>query len=56
MGAKTQGESGSGKKRDMIKVKYFVCKRMGHYIGQCPNRKKSLGSTTTTIDETLFQA
>jgi hypothetical protein len=56
MEAKTQGESGSGKKRDMIKVKCFACKRMGHYVGQCPNRKKSLGGTTTTMDEALFQA
>jgi hypothetical protein len=44
-GAKTQGESGNGKKRDMSKVKCFSCKRMGHYAGQCPNRKKQGGTT-----------
>jgi len=55
-GAKPHGESGSGKKRDMSKVKCFSCKRMGHYAGQCPNRKKKLGGTSTTIDEAEFQA
>ena len=34
------GESSSGKKIDMSKVKCFVCEKMGHYAGQCPNRKK----------------
>jgi hypothetical protein len=33
MGAKPQGESGSGQKRDMSKVKCFACKKMGHYVG-----------------------
>jgi hypothetical protein len=40
-GAKPQGESGGGKKGDMRKVKLFSCKRMGHYDGQCPNRKNN---------------
>jgi hypothetical protein len=54
MGAKPQ-ESGSGKKRDMSKVKCFACKKMGHYVGQCPNRqKKRSGGTTTTTDEEEF--
>ena len=35
----------------MSKVKCFVCKKLGHYAGQCPNRKKRLGGTTTTTDE-----
>jgi hypothetical protein len=26
---------GSGHKRDMRKVKCFVCKKFGHYVGQC---------------------
>jgi hypothetical protein len=44
--------SGSGKKRDMSKVKRFACKRMGHYAGQFPNRqKKRSGGTTATADE-----
>jgi hypothetical protein len=40
----------SGQKRDMSKVKCFVCK-LGHYAGQCPNRKKKRGGTTTTTEE-----
>jgi hypothetical protein len=56
MGAKPQGESGSGQKRDMSKVKCFACKRMEHYVGQCPNRKKRSGGTVATADEAEFQA
>jgi len=56
MGAKTQGESGSGKKRDMRKVKGFACKRMGHYGRQCPNRKKRSRCKTNKMDEVEFQA
>jgi hypothetical protein len=53
-GAKPQ-ESGSGQKRDMSKVKCFACKKMGHYVGQCPNRqKKRSGGTTATADEEEF--
>jgi hypothetical protein len=40
----------------MSKVKCFACKKMGHYVGQCPNRKKRSGGTTTTTDEAEFQA
>jgi hypothetical protein len=46
---------GSGQGRDMSKVKCFVCKKFGHYAGQCPNRKKKKGGTTTTTEETDFQ-
>ena len=35
-GAKPKGEQ----KKDMSKVKCFACHKMGHYAGQCPNRKK----------------
>jgi hypothetical protein len=54
-GAKSQ-ESGSGQKRDMNKVKCFACKKMGHYVGQCSNRKNKMGGTTTTTYEEEFQA
>jgi hypothetical protein len=55
-GAKPQ-ETGSGQKRDLSKVKCFACKRMGHYVGQCPNRqKKRSGGTTSTTDEEEFTA
>jgi hypothetical protein len=54
-GAPPQGESSSGKKRDMSKVKCFVCKKMGHYVGQCPNRKKKKGGIAATTEEAEFQ-
>jgi hypothetical protein len=41
-------------KSNMSKVKCFACKKMGHYVGQCPNRKKP-GGTATTTDEEEFQ-
>jgi hypothetical protein len=53
MGAKPP-ESGSGKKRDMSKVKCFACNNMGHYVGQCPNGKKRSCGTTATTDEEEF--
>jgi hypothetical protein len=37
----------------MSKVKCFVCKKFGHYAGQCSNRKKK-GGTSTTVEETDF--
>jgi hypothetical protein len=40
----------------MSKVKCFACKKMGHYAGQCPNRKKKSGGTAATVDEEEFQA
>jgi hypothetical protein len=46
---------GSGQGRDMSKVKCFVCKKFGHYAGQCPNRKKKKGGTAATAEETDFQ-
>jgi hypothetical protein len=46
---------GSGQGRDMSKVKCFVCKKFGHYAGQCPNRKKNKGGTTATAEEVDFQ-
>jgi hypothetical protein len=36
-------------------VKCFVCKKLGHYAGQCPNRKKKRGGTATTTEEAEFQ-
>jgi hypothetical protein len=45
------GERSSGQKRYMSKVMCFVCKKMGYYAGQCPNKKKKKGGTATTIEE-----
>jgi hypothetical protein len=39
----------------MSKVKCFVCKKFGHYAGQCPNRKKKKGGTAATAEETDIQ-
>jgi hypothetical protein len=39
----------------MSKVKCFVCKKFGHYAGQCSNRKKKKGGTAATIEEIDFQ-
>jgi hypothetical protein len=33
----------------------LFCKRMGHYAGQCPNRKKKRGGTAATTEEAEFQ-
>jgi hypothetical protein len=49
------GESSSGQRRDMSKVKCFVCKKFGHYVGQCPNKKKKKGGTAATAEEIDFQ-
>jgi hypothetical protein len=39
----------------MSKVKCFVCQKMGHYAGQCPNRKKKKqGGIATTTEEDAF--
>jgi hypothetical protein len=55
VGAKQQ-QRGGEQQRDMSKVKCFACKSMGHYVGQCPNRKKKKkqGGTTTTAEEEEF--
>jgi hypothetical protein len=39
----------------MRKVKCFVCKKFGHYAGQCPNRKKKTSGTAAIAEETDFQ-
>ena len=37
----------------MSKVKCFACQKMGHYAGQCPNKKKKKQqiAATAEIDE-----
>jgi hypothetical protein len=38
----------------MSKVKCFVCKKFGHYVGQCSNRKKKKSGTIATTEEADF--
>jgi hypothetical protein len=54
-GGESSSGQGSGQKRDMSKVKCFICKKFGHYVGQCPNRKKKKGGTAATTEEIDFQ-
>jgi hypothetical protein len=55
-GAPPQGGEGSnsGQKRDMSTVRCFACGEMGHYVGQCPKKKKKqqggLAATTKEIE------
>jgi hypothetical protein len=51
-GAKQQ-QKGGEQQRDMSKVKCFACNKMGHYVGQCPNRKKQ-GGTAASAKEDEF--
>jgi hypothetical protein len=42
-GAPPQGvesSNSSGQRRDMSTVRCFACGEMGHYVGQCPKKKK----------------
>jgi hypothetical protein len=36
------GGAASQGKKDMSKVKCFACNKFGHYVGQCPNKKKGM--------------
>jgi hypothetical protein len=39
------------RKKDMSKVKCFVCHKFGHYVGQCPNMKKKQVAASTNVEE-----
>jgi hypothetical protein len=48
--------NGAGGSRDMGKVKCFACHKIGHYVSQCPKKKKKkkdakVAATSTKIDE-----
>jgi hypothetical protein len=47
-GNKPKGEG----KKDMSKVKCFACHKFGHYVGQCPNKKKK--QTTASAGGRFF--
>ena len=51
-GAKQQ----DGQKRDLSTVKCFTCRKMGHYAGQCPNKKKKQQQTTASVEVDDFAA
>jgi hypothetical protein len=55
-GAKQQQQRGGEQQRDMSEVKCFACNQLGHYAGQCPNRKKKKkqGGTAATTKEDEF--
>jgi hypothetical protein len=38
----------------MSKVKCFACNKMGHYVRQCPNRKKKRGGTVASVEKDEF--
>jgi hypothetical protein len=43
-------QKGEGKK-DMSKVKCFACHKFGHYVGQCPNKKKKQVAASADVEE-----
>ena len=47
-GSKEGAKQHDGEKKDMSKVKCFACQKMGHYAGQCPNKKKKKQQTAAT--------
>ena len=47
-GSKDGAKQHDGEKKDMSKVKCFACQKMGHYVGQCPNKKKKKRTAATT--------
>ena len=47
-------QKGEGKK-DMSKVKCFACHKFGHYVGQCPNKKKKQVATSVDVEEFIHK-
>lgn len=54
-GAKQQRRGGE-QQRNMSKVRCFACNQLGHYVGQCPNKKKKKkqGVTAAIAEEEEF--
>ena len=45
--------SAKGKKQDMSKVKCFHCHQHGHYVTNCPQKKKNKQAVGSTAGEAL---
>ena len=48
---KGRAKQQDGQKKDLSTVKCFACQKMGHYAGQCPNKKKKQHQQTTASTE-----
>ena len=48
---KGEAKQQDGQKNDLSTVKCFACHKMGHYAGQCPNKKKKKQQQTTASAE-----
>ena len=44
-------KSGGEQQRDMRKVKCFACHKFGHYVVQCPNKKKKQVAASADMEE-----
>jgi hypothetical protein len=47
-GNNDEGSSPPGKKKDLSKIKCFLCHKNGHYVSQCSEKKKGKGKTGKT--------
>lgn len=51
--SKAQGLKGEKKNKDLLKVKFFGCGQLGHYVIQCPSQKKGQKGKQTIAQCTL---
>ena len=55
-GSKDGAKQHDGEKKDMGKVKCFACQKLGHYAGQCPNKKKKKQQIAASAEIDEFAA
>ena len=53
-GSSTGSNSQSEKKKDLSKVKCFGCHEYGHYVSDCPERKKAKKQVATSTSAEEF--